>query len=233
MKKSLLALAVAAAIPAVAQAQSNVTLYGIVDTGVEYLNGDAAVVYSANNTTTNAVGAVSTTGQAGLRMQDTSNSWQGSRFGVRGVEPLGNSGMSAVFQIEHRFSVDNGAPGSSSQFWNGLASVGLRGSFGELTMGRQYTPGMLAWAFSDFTGNSGYQNWAAISTPGYSGHAAYGAIRADNSVMLTSTLGGLTVRAMVSMGEADRTGAAAPATLQHRATSMASLASGKQRRRWV
>ncbi|MFZ9407628.1 MAG: porin, partial [Burkholderiaceae bacterium] len=42
MKKSLLALAVAAALPTVALAQSNVTLYGIVDTGVEYLDKDAA-----------------------------------------------------------------------------------------------------------------------------------------------------------------------------------------------
>ncbi len=33
MKKSLLAVAVAAALPAVAYAQSNVTLYGMIDTG--------------------------------------------------------------------------------------------------------------------------------------------------------------------------------------------------------
>jgi len=197
MKKSLLALAVAAALPAVAQAQSSVTLYGIVDTGVEYLNK-----------------AASTTGTAGMRLMDTAATWNGSRFGVRGVEPLGNSGMSAIFGLESRLGVDTGNTGGklytptaaaksdNTQFWNGIAYVGLRGGFGELTMGRQYTPGFYAWIASDFTANSGYQNWALISTPGAAGiNAAYGAVRADNSVMLTSTLGGLTVRAMAAAGE--------------------------------
>jgi predicted porin len=41
MKKSLLAVAVAAALPAFAQAQSNVTMYGIMDLNVEHLNVDA------------------------------------------------------------------------------------------------------------------------------------------------------------------------------------------------
>jgi len=207
MKKSLLALAVAAALPTVAQAQSNVTLYGIVDTGVEYLNNDAA-----------------SSGKSGLRLMDTSATWNGSRFGVRGVEPLGNSGMSAIFQIETRLGVDTGNTGGAlytptagsksdnTQLWNGVAMVGLRGGFGELTMGRQYTPGFYAWIASDFTANAGYQNWALISTPGYSGNAAYGAVRADNSIMLTSTLGGLTVRAMAAMGEGDLNSATAAAS---------------------
>jgi len=196
MKKSLLALAVAAALPAVAQAQSSVTLYGIVDTGVEYLNK-----------------AASGTATAGVRLMDTNATWNGSRFGVRGVEPLGNSGLSAVFGLESRLGVDTGntggalyTPASASksdntQFWNGVAFVGLRGGFGELTMGRQYTPGFYAWIASDFTANAGYQNWALISTPGMTGNASYGAVRADNSVMLTSTLGGLTIRAMATAGE--------------------------------
>jgi len=203
MKKSLLALAVAAALPAVAQAQSSVTLYGIADTGVEYLNKAAS-------------GKANT---AGIRLMDTSATWNGSRFGVRGVEPLGNSGLSAVFGIESRLGIDTGITGGSTyvgaaadtaptkssglntQFWNGLAFVGLRGGFGELTMGRQYTPGFYAWIASDFTANAGYQNWALVGTPGVGGHASYGAVRADNSIMLTSTLGGLTVRAMAAPGE--------------------------------
>ncbi|MEY4862964.1 MAG: hypothetical protein RLZ51_1059 [Pseudomonadota bacterium] len=207
MKKSLLALAVAAAIPAAAQAQSNVTLYGIVDTGVEYLNDDAAPSL-----------------KSGFRLMDTSATWNGSRFGVRGVEPLGNSGMSAIFGIESRLGVDTGNTGGAlytptagsksdnTQFWNGLAYVGLRGGFGELTMGRQYTPGFYAWIASDFTANAGYQNWALVGTPGMTGNASYGAVRADNSVMLTSTMGGLTVRAMAALGEGDLTSATAAAS---------------------
>jgi len=222
MKKSLLALAVAAALPAVAQAQSSVTLYGIVDTGVEYLNK-----------------AASTTATAGFRLMDTNASWNGSRFGVRGSEPIGNSGLSAIFNLETRLGVDTGNTGgatytavngsalgqtststaANTQFWNGVASVGLKGGFGELTMGRQYTPAFYAWYFADFTANAGYQNWALISTPGYSTtanptwalgtNASYGAVRADNSIMLNSTLGALNVRAMVAMGEAAQTGTSA------------------------
>jgi len=207
MKKSLLALAVAAALPAAAHAQSSVTLYGILDTGVEYLNAKA-----------------SSSGVAGARLMDTNASWNGSRFGVRGVEPLGNSGMSAVFGIESRLGVDTGNTGGSNytpisgsastntQFWNGLAFVGLRGSFGELTMGRQYTPAFYAWYFADTTANAGYHNWALVSSAtfasttkgnlsNYGSNASYGAVRADNSIMLNQTIGSLTIRAMAAMGE--------------------------------
>jgi len=200
MKKSLLALAVAAALPAVAQAQSSVTLYGILDAAVEYSNKAAA-----NSSTPSAA-------SGGLRLMDGATTWNGSRFGVRGVEPIGNSGLSGIFGLETRLSLDAGTIGgtvtsSSAQFWNGLAFAGLRGGFGELTVGRQYTPGFYAWLAQDFTGNAGYGSTAAVAHQSVSGltaggsNASYGAVRADNSVMLSTTLGALAVRAMVGMGE--------------------------------
>jgi predicted porin len=202
MKKSLLALAVAAALPAVAQAQSSVTLYGIADFAVEYVNARAA------NSTAGA-------GSAGFRLNaDGQSSWNQSRFGVRGVEPLGNTGMQALFGVETRISLDTGnAAGmsaTSTQFWNGLAYAGLKGGFGELTAGRQYTPGFYAWIHNDFTGNAGPSNWAVIghagvgsATLGQSGsNTSYGLVRADNSVMLNNTIGALNYRLMYSFGEA-------------------------------
>jgi predicted porin len=85
MRKSLLAVALAFAFPT-AFAQSNVTLYGIVDVGVEFLD----------------IGDESTTRLA-------SGMSQGSRWGLRGTEVLGG-GYSALFTLESRFSIDTGSP---------------------------------------------------------------------------------------------------------------------------
>jgi len=215
MKKSLLALAVAAALPAVAQAQSNVTLYGVADANVEWSN--AAFNNAAKST---AAGTPDITGKSTWRVG--SGGWWSSRVGLRGVEPLGNSGMSAIFNLEHRFQIDTGAvqagqsaagaPYTSLQggsFWNGTAWGGLRGGFGDITLGRQYTPAFYAMYFPDWTLNSGYNNWAAPSVPsstgtssaGTQGTGIYGLVRADNSVMWTSpTLGGLQARVMWAPG---------------------------------
>jgi predicted porin len=209
MKKSLLALAVAAALPAVAQAQSSVTLYGIVDASVEWSN-------AAANSAAAAGGNNAITGKSTIRVN--SGHWNSSRLGVRGVEPLGNSGMSAIFAIEHRFQVDTGAIQSgqavgtapytglqAGSFWNGTAWGGLRTGMGDITLGRQYTPAFYAMYFPDWTLNSGYNNWAApgvATTVAATGTSAiYGLVRADNSVMWTSpTIGGLQVRAMWAPG---------------------------------
>lgn len=85
MRKSLLAVALACAFPA-AFAQSNVTLYGIVDVGIERLD-------AGDLTSTRLASGMS----------------QGSRWGLRGNEALGG-GYSAIFTLEGRFSIDTGSP---------------------------------------------------------------------------------------------------------------------------
>ncbi len=55
------------------------------------------------------------------------------------MEDLGG-GLKALFNIEHRFNADTGAVNSSSSFWNGRSVVGLEGGFGQVTLGREYTP---------------------------------------------------------------------------------------------
>jgi predicted porin len=93
MRKSLLAVALACAFPA-AFAQSAVTLYGIVDVGIESLD----------------VGTESVT-----RLQ--SGMSQGSRIGIRGSEDLGG-GYRALFTLESRISLDTGSTThNDALFW--------------------------------------------------------------------------------------------------------------------
>jgi predicted porin len=111
MKKSLLALAVLGAFASVASAQSSVTMYGRVDL--------SAVKYSGQDTKQLANGS-------------------GNRLGVRGVEDLGG-GLSAIFNIEHRFSADTGAVNDVNRFWFARSIVGLQGQWGSVVLGREYT----------------------------------------------------------------------------------------------
>src|SRR5512132_1033294 len=93
MRKSLVAVALAFAFPA-AFAQTNVTLYGIVDVGVEQLD----------------VGS-----KSGTRLQSGISA--GSRWGVRGTEELGN-GYRALFTLESRFEADTGqVTNNNAMYW--------------------------------------------------------------------------------------------------------------------
>src|SRR5829696_9682713 len=93
MRKSLLGIALALGLP-MAHAQSSVTLYGIVDVGVENID----------------VGGIS-----GTRMQSGISA--GSRWGIRGSEDLGN-GWRALFTLESRIEVDTGsATNNNSLYW--------------------------------------------------------------------------------------------------------------------
>src|SRR6187551_782694 len=93
MKRSLIALAVLGAFAGAASAQSSVTIYGSVDMAVA--KGDGG---TAGN---NGGGA----GGADVWSLQQSNA---NRLGFRGNEDLGG-GLSAQFQIEHRFNADTGA----------------------------------------------------------------------------------------------------------------------------
>jgi general bacterial porin, GBP family len=98
------------------QAQSSVTLYGLVDDGVEYLNN---------------VGGKSTT-----LMQ--SGTWQGSRWGLKGDEDLGG-GYRAFFTLENGFDVNTGKLGQGGLEFGRQAFVGISGNnWGSVSLGRQY-----------------------------------------------------------------------------------------------
>ena len=153
MKKSLLALAVAAALPAFAQAQTSVSLYGSLDMSLESVNGDAN-------------GGVN--GNSDLKVTD--GVWSQSRIGFQGSEDLGG-GTKAIFQFEHRFRPDTGTQTSAGAsgtavtgaFWQGQSWVGLAGGFGEIKLGRQYTPIFRAMLPGDTTGYSWYNNQVGLA----------------------------------------------------------------------
>jgi predicted porin len=164
-----------------AQAQSNVTIYGIADVGVEYLT-KAAVVGGDDEDL--------------FRM--SSGNLSGSRIGFRGTEDLGG-GMKAIFQLESGFNLDEGtlaqqgAAGTSSRLFGRHAYVGLQSSgLGAVTFGRQQN------ALYDLTikyDPMGYSSrYSALS------HDAVLSGRADNTIKYTGEFGPLTATALYSFG---------------------------------
>jgi len=139
MKKSLIALAVMAASGA-AMAQSNVTLYGIVDLWVGSQKGDPDALTVGDKSVTKM-------GSGGLN---------GSRWGLKGTEDLGG-GLKAVFKIESGFSADTGVGNSGP---NRQSYVGLEGGFGTVTFGNVWT------AMDDVVGasNSGFDSALSASS---------------------------------------------------------------------
>lgn len=116
------AVLAACAAPMMAQAQSSVTLYGIIDTGIAY---------------TNAV-ASSITGHGASRWSMQTGWGSGDRVGLTGREDLGG-GLAAIFTLEMGFSGVNGTSSQGGRLFGRQAFVGLdSGRYGRLTMGRQY-----------------------------------------------------------------------------------------------
>jgi predicted porin len=110
-----LASALALTAAGIAHAQSNVTIYGLLDAGVNYVDN----VRGASHKSVDS-------GQSSA-----------TRLGFRGKEDLGG-GWSAIFTLEHQIRVDTGAQQNAASFWNRGAFVGLSNpQLGTLTVGRQ------------------------------------------------------------------------------------------------
>jgi general bacterial porin, GBP family len=123
MKKISIAVTVIAASAAsAANAQSSVTLYGLIDAGIAYTN--------------DVQNGAASHGSARVALQ--SGNISGSRFGLRGAEDLGG-GLKAIFVLENGFNVNNGALGQGGRLFGRQAYVGLsQTQYGSVTMGRQY-----------------------------------------------------------------------------------------------
>jgi len=173
MKKSLIALAVVAALPGVALAQSSVTISGNIKTGVTMFSTDSNLG----------------------KVKDTALSDGSSKFILSGVEDLGG-GMAAIFQIDQRY---NGSQSNRSSSTNLIAGgntfVGLRGDFGQVQFGnldthygqgrdefgaRATSLGASSTSLLDFVGGAGQviangsriQNVIRYTTPVMSGFSA-------------------------------------------------------------
>jgi predicted porin len=176
--KRTLALVALATMASLATAQSNVALYGVMDSNLGWGSGSV----SSNK-------QVGTDGLAG------------SRLGFRGTEDLGG-GLRANFLLEHGLRTFDGAAASAVSFWNRQAFVGLGGAWGDLSLGRQYTPTFLVHATYDAFGPQGVAAQQVLY--GSMELAQPANIRANGAVNYQSpnTLGGLQLQVMDSDGTA-------------------------------
>jgi predicted porin len=191
MKKSLFALAALTAFAGVASAQSSVTLFGVID--------------AAARNVKNSTGSLKTLSTDGMGS---------SRLGLRGVEDIGG-GLRAGFWLEGSVNVDVGggaktaatANGSTAngQDWQRRATVSLLGGFGEIRLGRDYTPDFWNHTIFDPFGTNGVGSSVNLFNASAAGGAtgATTIVRANNSVgyFLPGGLGGMYGQVMVAAGE--------------------------------
>jgi len=128
MKKSLFAVAALSAIAGSAQAQSSVTVYGLMDLGYVGYNtrqsGQGAGGNTVNKTTGNAF---------------SSSAESTSRLGFKGTEDLGG-GASAFFTVELGLTPNNNQSVNTGSTQNRQAFVGLKkNGIGQFALGTQYT----------------------------------------------------------------------------------------------
>src|SRR5699024_4330472 len=176
MKKTLLAAALMVGFAGVAQAETSVTLYGVVDGGIGYQrvkdsNADAKAT------------------RTGL----LSGVQRGNRWGLRGSEDLGD-GLRFIFQLESGFDIATGnqaqGDANNDRLFGREAHFGLAGdNWGQLTFGRQttvtslYMPGVASpFGASFMQANYGatfsaanttrYDNMIQYQTPSFAGFQA-------------------------------------------------------------
>ena len=194
MKKSLLALSILGAFAGVAQAQTNVTMYGVADVGFVRLDNSSAKITKLD-----------------------SGVYSGSRLGFKGTEDLGN-GLQGLFVLETGINIDTGGfdlaqNGNGGTAFGRQAYVGLGGNFGSVKLGRQQTFSYYAQAAVDPFG---------IGLAGNSTKFFGGATRLNNTVKYESTnLSGFSFGASHSFGEQILAGASS--TESNGANNAASL----------
>jgi predicted porin len=167
MKKSTLALAVAAALTGFGSiAVADTTLYGSARVSVDYTDLDSTYTMDRRGNLTRVV--------PGFSSWDVVNN--SSRLGVRGEEDLGG-GLSAIYQYEFGVDMtDGGNFNSNRPKW-----VGLKGaSWGSVTAGTQWTPYYNVLGVGDIFNSSAH----TFTNGTYLGNDF--AIRMDNSLLYTS-----------------------------------------------
>lgn len=159
-----------------AHAQSAVTLYGVVDDAIAFnSNANGNHQYFLSSGTEGA-----------------------NRWGLKGTEDLGG-GLQALFVLENGFSNNTGAIGNGGAIFGRASYVGLSGNAGTLTLGRQFSPGVLyVWPIAA-------NSWA-FSGAGYGAHPGDvdnldSSRWVNNAVIYTTpTISGFTGQAMYALG---------------------------------
>ncbi|QWE16773.1 porin [Polynucleobacter sp. AP-Nino-20-G2] len=179
MKKSLLAVAAMTAFAGAAQAQSSVTVYGILDVGFvgSHYNGTSTTANAANVSNGAGTGGLAVNGgSAGFGQSAEST----SRIGFKGSEDLGG-GLAAIFTIET--AVNPNGSGSNNAATTGTGTFGQfnrqtfaglsKSGMGSATIGTQYTPVFDVMATTDaasmnnLVGNAVYTGNLQSSTGTY------------------------------------------------------------------
>ncbi|HIH2747058.1 porin [Burkholderia sp. LMG 13014] len=160
MKRTFFAVGVLSVFTGVAQAQSSVTLYGLIDEGLDY---------------TNNVG--------GKKLYAlSSGDVQGTRWGLKGTEDLG-AGLKVVFKLESGFDVNSGKLGQEGAEFGRQAYIGMSSAtFGTVTVGRQYDS--VVDYLAPMTANG---NWGGgMFTHPYDNDNTDNTFRLNNAVKYTS-----------------------------------------------
>jgi len=190
MQKKLIALAVAGLASTAAFAQTNVTIYGLVDYGYAYR-------WDGKNAGSQIPGANTATPNSSSQLNGGQS--LGNRIGFKGTEDLGN-GLKAVFLLEQGFMLDTGNQQTSGSQFTRQAYMGLSGNFGTVVGGRLYTPHYTFVSGLDPFGagtvgryNNVYSS-ARTAAPGTGVSNLTDPVRVDNAIAYISPtfLGGLT-----------------------------------------
>lgn len=177
-KAMLLGLALAFPLSSHAQAQSStsVTLYGLIDTAIEYVNNIYDVATGEKH---NSVHFTNQT--ASLP----------SRWGVRGSEDLGGN-LSAIFALESGLNPGTGTSMQGGRLFGRQAWVGLKGDWGQIAFGRQYNMVMWSMMGADVFGPNGH---GTATLDSYIANA-----RMDNSITYRGNFNGFKFGAAYARG---------------------------------
>ncbi|WP_321922345.1 porin [Paraburkholderia guartelaensis] len=167
-----------------ALAQSSVTLYGAVDTGLLYQSANAPNFQSKVN-----LGHMYALKDAGIFT---------SFWGLKGVEDIGG-GYKVNFRLQGAFTSTNGKFGLSdtpgvSAIFNQQATIGISGPFGSIDAGRQFVPIIFAMADTDVRGAQFFGSiltaWLGMNQAagwqGTSTNGAIGALYDSNAIVYQS-----------------------------------------------
>ena len=185
MKLKWITAAASVAIGSAAHAQSSVTLYGVLDSGLLYQSTSAAS-FSPKALNTGKVYAFR---DGGI---------YSSNWGLRGTEDIGD-GYKVNFKLQGAFNSGTGklglanAPGAAAVF-NQWTTVGVSGPFGTFDVGRQIAPMIYAMFDTDVRGGQYFGSilisWIGMNQaagwPGSSTNGPIGALEDDNALVYQS-----------------------------------------------
>ncbi|MGF6767571.1 putative porin [Paraburkholderia sp. GAS199] len=192
MKKTLVTAAVLSGVALNAQAQSSVSLYGLIDAGVSYVNHARAG-----------------SGHDSLLKYDDGVA-SGSRWGLRGTEDLGG-GLKALFMLQSGFNSGTGTLNQGGALFGRQAFIGLsQTGIGSLTLGRQYS-------FSTKYLGAGYSTGSQTAAGNYAYHIndvdQLTSSRINNAIKFSSAdFSGFTFGAMYAFSNQAGAFAGAPST---------------------